>query len=157
MMDWIRRNLLTVGLSLGFWRTPASAGILKDVSEASENGAKALNALGYKADFTFESIRELERFMKDNVEPEGGAKAGGQLTASMGSKLFLLGAYLGETIRRKVGGVWHGDDSDPEATTNVEVVGPNESVIWPIQRIMKRFQNGDEDDLWAYALAAAEE
>ena len=113
--------------------------------------------LGYKADFKIESIRELERFMKDNVETEGGAKVGGQLSEGMGNKLFLLGSYLGETIRRKIGGVWHGDDSDPEATINVEVVGPNESVIWPIQRIMKRFQNGDEDDLWAYALSVAGE
>ena len=32
----------------------------------------------------------------------------------------------------------------------MEVVFPNGSVVWPIQRVMKRFKNGREDGIYDY-------
>jgi hypothetical protein len=58
---------------------------------------------------------------------------------------------------QRAGWQWRGDDNDPEATINVAVVAPDgNSMFWPIQRIMKRFQNGKEDDLWHYAIVKTE-
>jgi hypothetical protein len=151
-----RRGFLAFLALLGIENRQSIAGIVEDVIKSANDGASALKALGYGADFSFESIKELERFMSDNVMPNGGAKPNSQLNDQWGGKLFLLGSYLGEVIRRKTNGQWRGDDSDPEVTVNVEVVMSSGVTIWPIQRIMKRFHNGDEDDLWAYAEHAVE-
>jgi hypothetical protein len=60
---------------------------------------------------------------------------------------------VGEVIRRSVGGKWSGDDSDPEAEVNVELHLPDGSVVWPVQRVMKRLQGGPEEGIAAYAAA----
>jgi hypothetical protein len=155
-MNPLRRLLLAYAAIFGGAIGASSAGILQDVSSSAESGASALSALGYKADFTFESIMELERFMSDNVNDDGGAKPGSEFESDTGGKLFILGAYLGEVIRRRTNGTWRGNDSDPEATVNVEVNTEAGATIWPIQRIMKRFKNGSEDNLWVYAQHAIE-
>ena len=43
-----------------------------------------------------------------------------------------------------------GDDDDPEGEINVQLVLPGGGVIWPVQRVMKRFQNGSVDGLSVY-------
>jgi hypothetical protein len=126
-------------------------GVLEDVVKSAEDAAAALGALGYDADFSFESLMELERFMADNVLPKGGAKPGSQLNGSFGGKLFMLGSYLGEVIRRKVNGAWRVDESDPDSTINVRVLSESGWAIWPMQKMIGRFSNGDEDNVWAYA------
>jgi hypothetical protein len=150
-MKMIRRSFIALGSLIGLYGSPICAGILQDVTDSANKGSQALLALGFKADFTFESIQELERFMKENVEAEGGAKSNGELSSNVGNKLFSLGSYLGEVIRRKIDGTWEGDDADPDVTVNVAVKGPKQLEIFPIQRIMKRLQNGEEDDVWAFA------
>lgn len=143
--------------AFGFGQKRYKARIMENVASSANSIAKSLQALGYKTDFSFESIKELERFMTDNVNDEGGAKPKSELGKDNGGRLFMLGSYLGEVIRRKINGSWRGSHDYPEVTLNIEVIGPNGAVIWPIQRIMKRFQNGSEDDLWAYAQGASED
>ena len=156
-MNWLRRCLVLGFAAFGFGQKRSEAGIMEDVASSANSVAKSLQALGYKTDFSFESIKELERFMIDNVNDEGGAKPKSELGKDTGGRLFMLGSYLGEVIRREINGSWRGSDDDPEVILNVEVIGPNGAVIWPIQRIMKRFQNGSEDDVWAYAQGTIED
>jgi hypothetical protein len=150
-INTFRRYFLAV---LGFFTVsakPSNAGILEDVRKSAVDGAEALLALGYKADSSFESIEELERFMADNVMPNGRAKPNSQLSEAWGGKMFMFGSYLGEVIRRKTNGQWRGDDSDPEVEINIEILTSNGVTIWPMQRMLKRFHNGEEDNLWDYA------
>ena len=75
------------------------------------------------------------------------------LAQQLGARLFALGAYVGEVVRRHAGATWSGDDNDPAAEINIAFDLPDGSRIWPVQRVMKRFSNGSEDGLVAYGVA----
>jgi hypothetical protein len=125
--------------------------ILDDVKKAADWIAMALSSSGYRADFSLESLRELDRFFDDHA-PNGRPMPNGLLAQDLGKRLFSVGAYAGEVIRRSVGGVWHGDEADPQAEINVSIELSDGSKIWPVQRTMKRFKNGAEDSLEHYGL-----
>lgn len=126
--------------------------IVKDAGEAAEWVATALSSSGYKADFSFDSLKEVDRFFDDQA-PFGRPKPGGLLAGKVGSRIFALGAYVGEVIRREGGGQWQGDDSDPDAEINLALRLKSGTIIWPIQRAMKRFKNGRADGIYAYGFA----
>jgi hypothetical protein len=64
---------------------------------------------------------------------------------------------VGEVLRREVKGSWWGDDADPDAEINLTIqYADKNGGFWPIQRIMKRYRNGYEDNIWHYALMIAE-
>jgi hypothetical protein len=113
---------------------------------------RALNGSGYTADFSPDSLAEIDRFLDDHAS-EGQPVKGGLLSESLGPRVFALGSYVGEVVRRELGGVWHGDDDDPHGEANVRVNLDNAATIWPVQRVMKRLQNGDEDGIAAYGAA----
>ncbi|WP_146207050.1 hypothetical protein [Streptomyces tirandamycinicus] len=126
--------------------------ILDDVPQMSEWMANALRSSGYSADYTFASLAEIDRFIDDNSSP-GAAHPNGLLAEGLGMKLFALGAYVGETIRRRAGGTWQANDDDPEGEINAALVMPNGSMIWPVQRILKRYTEGREAGISAYGAA----
>ena len=125
--------------------------ILHDVFTAADWMARALSSSGYRADFSLESLKEVDRFL-DEQAPGGKPKRGGLLSEDFGNRLFSLGAYVGEVVRRQAGGQWEGDDSDPEAEINVAVRLTSGGMIWPVQRVMKRCENGDDDGVYAYGV-----
>lgn len=116
----------------------------EDIHTACEWIAMALNSSGYKADYTIESMKEIDRFL-DEQSGETGIISRGR-----GKILFSLGCYVGETIIRLYGGKWHTDDNDPQGEINASVELDNGTVIFPIQRVIKRYQNGSEDGIYAY-------
>lgn len=76
---------------------------------------------------------------------------GGRLTQNLGAIIFSLGSYVGQTIIRNVpGAVWQTDDNDPEGEITASVKLPDCTIVFPMQRIMKRFQNGSEDAVYVY-------
>jgi hypothetical protein len=123
--------------------------IVKDTLDAANWAATALPGVGYKADFTLDSLKEIDRLF-DEQAPEGTPKPGGLLSDQLGSRIFVLGAYVGEVIRRHYGGEWQGDDADPRAEINVAVRLKSGTILWPMQRVMKRFKNGPEDGIYVY-------
>lgn len=125
--------------------------LLEDLGTARDWIAKALNFSGYRADFTLESLKEIDRFFDEQNKP------GGLLSENRGSRLFALGAYLGEVLIRTYGGEWQTDDEDPQGEVNVAVRLACGSTLWPVQRVMKRYQNGPEDGIYVYGLFAARE
>jgi len=124
--------------------------IVRDAIDAAEWMAKRLSDTGYKGDFTLESLKDVDRFF-DEQAPHGKPKAGGHLSHHFGMQIFALGAYVGETIRRKGEGQWVGNDraEHPEITLAVRLKSGVE--FWPTQRVMKRFENGSEDGIYGYA------
>jgi len=111
--------------------------------------AGALRGSGYAADFSPDSLIEIDRFFSEQSQ-HGQARRGGLLSESTGSRLFAIGGYVGEVLRRNIGGEWRGDDSDPDAEINVELALPAGRVCWPVQRVMKRFKLGVEESIAAY-------
>ncbi len=125
------------------------ASLLEDVSFAADWIALTLWGSRYVADFSLDSLKEIDRFFDDHTR-DGQAVPGGLLSEQLGQRVFALGSYVGEVIRRRHGGEWRGNDDDPMGEINLELVLPWDEVTWPIQRVMKRFRNGGEDGIYAY-------
>ncbi|MFI1172871.1 hypothetical protein [Streptomyces melanogenes] len=126
--------------------------LLNDVRVSAQWIAVALNSSGYTADFTPESLRDVERFMDEHSDG-GIAVADGLLATDLGSRLFALGAYVGETVRLHLGGAWAADDDSPHAHSRIALHLLDGSTIWPVQRVIKRFHNGPEDSIAFYGAA----
>jgi hypothetical protein len=127
-------------------------GIQDDVVSSANWIASALTSSGYTADFSAESLAQIDRFF-DEQSRRGTPVKRGLLSEGLGQRIFGIGSYVGEVIRRGVGGAWVGDDSDPEAEINVCLILDDGSTIWPVQRVMKRYKNGRDDSLVAYGAA----
>jgi hypothetical protein len=125
--------------------------IVRDAVEAADWMAKSLAGWGYKADFSLESLKDIDRFI-DEEAPDGKPKPGGHLAQQFGAHIFGLGAYLGETIRRQGDGQWEGNDRDtyPEVTLAVRL--KSGAVLWPTQRVLKRLEYGPESGLYPYGV-----
>lgn len=126
--------------------------LLDDVEASAQWIAQALSSSGYKADFSPESFWEIDRFFDEQTQ-DGKAKPGGLLAESLGQRLFAMGSYLGEVVLRSAGGRWVAEDSGPESEMNVMVELGDGTQGWPVQRAMKRFQNGAEDGIAVWGLA----
>src|SRR5262245_25113711 len=125
--------------------------VIEDASKASAWIATALSSSGYIADFSPASLWQIDRFFDEQAQG-GTAKPGGLLSQDLGSRLFAVGAYIGEVIRREHGGEWVADDNAPQAEINISVRLPDGTICWPVQRAMKRFKNGPEDGIAAYGV-----
>lgn len=133
---------------------PAAAAEQKVVADAkamAEWIALALGTSGYKADFSLDSLTEIDRFF-DEHSRRGKPVRRGLLSEQMGARLFAIGGYVGEVIRRHAGGRWVGDDADPLGEINISLQLPGGAVIWPVQRVMNRMKNGREDSIHPYAV-----
>jgi hypothetical protein len=125
------------------------ARIVGEARAAAEWIAQALTSSGYAADFSLASLKEVDRFL-DEQAPNGEPVAGGLLSQDLVVRLFALGAYVGEVINREGGGHWDGDDADPKSALNIVVILQDGSSIWPVQRVIRRFNSGAEGGIYAY-------
>ena len=123
--------------------------ILEDVQTAAQWISTALSSSGYNADFSPDSLIEIDRFFSDHARNRKAAP-GGLLAKSLGSTLFAIGSYVGEVLRRNLGGEWRANDSDPRAEIDVGLVLPDGTQCWPVQRAMKRFMLGAEEGIAFY-------
>lgn len=128
------------------------ASLTDDILAASEWISQALGSSGYVADFGPASLWSVDRFLDDHA-PAGQPHRGGLLATDLGTRLFSLGAYTVEVLRRNLGGQWQTNDADPEGELNVALRLPVGDVVFPVQRVMKRFKHGAEDSVAAYGAA----
>ena len=127
-------------------RQPAAPTLMEDIPKAAKWFEEAMASSGYVLDGTLESFQELDRFIDEQKRP------GGLLDGTVGSKLFSMGAYVGQTLIAQLGGRWETDDRDPQGEVNIAVTLSG-GTVWPVQRVMKRLSNGPEDSLYAYGAA----
>ena len=106
-----------------------------------------LNKTGYKVDYDLEGMKEIERFFNEQ------SSEGGALSGQSGSILFGLGCLIGETVIKIYGGHWETDDEDPQGEMNIAVRLSDNSIIWPVQRCMKRLKNGEQENIYDYVCA----
>lgn len=118
--------------------------LAEDIPIAAEWAKENLNKTGYKVDYDLDSMAEVERFFVEQT------KEGGVLSGKKGHILFGIGCFIGETIIKIHGGRWHTNDEDPEGEVNIAVELPDNSIIWPVQRCIKRVINGEEDNIYFY-------
>lgn len=120
--------------------------IIQDALVYADCVANFLNNSGYKADFSLESLKEIDRFFDDQAS-YGQPIAGGLLASDTGSRIFALGAYIGEVVRRTYGGHWKGDDSDPLAEIMIELHLPDGRSFQPVHVVIKRLRDASQDGL----------
>ena len=152
-MSLLKKILLILGISGAAMTNAAEPMIISDAKASAEWISKALTSSGYKADFSIESLKEIDRFFEEHA-PNGKPSPDGLLAENVGSKLFAIGSYVGEVIRREYGGTWSGSDTDPEAEMDIELKLKTGTVLWPVQKVIKRFQNGSTEQIYAYGVAA---
>ncbi len=124
--------------------------LLQDIPSAAVAASHALMQSRYAADFEATSLWQVERFFEDN---SSNGKPRGDLARDTGKRLFAIGCYVGEVVRRTRGGEWQADDNDPQGEINISLQLPDGSVIWPVQRVMKRVTGGSSESIAAYGLA----
>jgi hypothetical protein len=133
------------------------ATLKEDIVKQSDWIIKALNSDGYILDYSINSFKELDRFLEDN-SINGKPKSGGRLTQNLGSILFSIGSYIGETfIKKAPGSEWITDDNDPQGEITASIKFPNGMTVWPMQRVINRFKNGFEDSIYPYGYEIAKE
>jgi len=64
---------------------------------------------------------------------------------------IALGAYVGEVIRRGLGGRWAGDESDPTPDVSIELQLPTGVTITPVLRCARRLTRGPQDSVARFA------
>lgn len=116
----------------------------QDILLASEWVVKALNSSGYAADYSLESMKEIDRFFDEQNTPSG------ILAQNRGQIIFALGAYVGQTAIKLYGGEWIADDNDPNGEIGISVRLADGSTIWPVIKCMKRYESGAEESIYAY-------
>ena len=118
--------------------------LMQDIMTSKDWIAMALNSSNYAADFSINSFKEIDRFFDEQNTPDG------ILSRNRGQILFALGAYIGEVIISVCGGEWLTDDNDPQGEVNIAVRLKDGTIIFPVQRAMKRYMNGKEDSIYDY-------
>jgi len=126
-------------------------GTLKeDIKTQSDWIIKAFAADGLTLDYSIKSFIEIDKFFNRNSTP-GKAKCGGRLTNKLGSAIFSIASYIIETIMKQVpDAVLLADDEAADGEVTMSVTLPDGGVIFPVQRVMKRFKNGEEDSIYVY-------
>jgi hypothetical protein len=118
-----------------------------DVRAGADWTAAALTAAGYRADFLPSSLWEIERFLSTEA-PDGRPRPRGLLGKDLDTRLSMIGGYVGEVIRRRLGGAWVRDGD--HAALDL----PDGTRIRPVQQVMDRLATGAAGSLTAYASAS---
>jgi hypothetical protein len=114
-------------------------GLEKDISRSAGWISRVLQSSGYRADFSPDSLREVDRYFDDQAGPEG---LSGLPAQELGDRIFALGSYMGEVVRRARGGEW--------LVEEMELIFDDGTRCRPVQRAMKRMINGRRDSVTAW-------
>jgi hypothetical protein len=124
--------------------------IKDDIAKASDWAAAALQSLGYTIDYSTQSLQEIDRFYDEhtvNCTP----RPNSLFSRDTDERIFAMGCYIGEVIRRAKGGEWRGDDNDLQVKLHVELRLKDGTLCWPTQRALNRLRNGRDDGIVAFA------
>jgi len=126
--------------------------MLIDIQKADEWIVQCFRTEGTDLDHSIGSVQHIEEFFL-KYSKDGEAVSGSPLSQALGQICFGLGAYIGNTLIRNVGGDWNVGEDDE---IGIEVSLDNGNTCWPVQRVMKRLKNGPEDNVYHYAVVIAD-
>jgi len=124
--------------------------LINDIGKSSNWLIKAFKELHKELNYSVESVKLIDDLLDHEIN-DGQPIPGGLFTNQFGYKCFAIGSYIGEVvIRNSKAAKWQVDDTDNDGEINISLISANNIVIWPVQRVIKRIQNGREDELFAY-------
>lgn len=133
------------------------ATLRQDIKKQSKWIVKAFGADLLRLDHSIESFKQIDHFFNIHTK-DGQAVEGGRLAQNTGLILFAIGSYVGETLIKNIpGSAWVTDDNDQEGEVNASVHFPDGGRVWPMQKVIKRFRNGEEDGIYAYGQMLAKD
>ena len=122
----------------------------KDIKDGAEWTVNAFKALDKKLDYSVKSVEHIENLLEEQFK-NGQPIEGGLFSNGLGGKAFSIASYIGEVIIRNSKNTdWEFDPKDPENEMNMMVSSKSGSKIWPMQKLGKRIQNGNEDNIYHY-------
>jgi len=125
-----------------------------DIKKASAWAMKVLNRSGYKVGMSMESLKEVDRFFNEQMDDTAHTpKQGGLLSENTQRMLFAIGSLIGEVVINEYGGRWLTDDNDSYDEADVALLLCH-NIIHPVQRVIKRCDEGSENDIHTYAVLA---
>lgn len=126
------------------------ATLKEDIQTATNWIVAAFASDNYKLDYSITSFISIDIFIKKETKNRQPIP-GGKLSQNTGQVIFALGSYIGESLVKNIPQAhWVTDDNDPKGEINIAVKLPDGSAVWPVQRIIKRIQNGPEDSIYVY-------
>lgn len=126
------------------------ATLLEDIEVQAEWLAKAFAVDNLKLDYTIHSLIKVDKFFNRNTK-DGKAVKGGRFSQNLGAIIFSIGSYVGQTIIKTIpGATWETDDNDPQGELTAAVKLPDGTIMWPMRKVLRRFQNGSEDSIYVY-------
>jgi hypothetical protein len=138
--------------SLGARQQVATTSTYIEIAEQDAlSTARALARAGYRADYSLDSLGEIDRFLEEQA-PDGIARPGGMLSADQGQKVFALGAYVGEVIRREFDGRWHCPVDSAEGAIALEVRLADGRVVQPVECVILRLKQEPSASLYRLGL-----
>lgn len=130
-----------------FFRKKREHTLLEDIEISSQWLEDIMEASGYHADYSIESLKEIDRFI---IEED---RAGGILSKDIGKTIFALGAYVGKVFIKEYGGHWITNDKDRKGEMKIIVELDNDISFMPVMSVMKYYSNHEETSLYVLSLA----
>jgi len=132
------------------WKINRMGSLRKDIENGSQWAVKAFKALGKNLDYSVKSVEHIENVFEEQFV-DGQPIDGGLFSDGLGGKVFAIASYVGEVIIRNTKNTdWEFDPSDPNNEMNMMVSSKGGARIWPMQKLGKRLQNGNEDNVYHY-------
>jgi hypothetical protein len=128
------------------------AALASDMERKAEAIVAAAAASREELDFSLESLVALDAMLDRLFGRRWPVGRNGRLDASrFGPMIEPIGAYVGETLRRSVGGTWGSNEAFGPG-----LLLPSGTWTFPLAKAEKRFHNGHEDSLAFYGSVLAD-
>ncbi|MGB0580477.1 MAG: hypothetical protein ACPGVU_12300 [Limisphaerales bacterium] len=121
-----------------------------EVEQAAEWVAGELQQRQFNADFSLESLHEIDRFFAEFARAD---LPGYQdfFADDLSYRSFAMGAYVGEVLRRSDGGQWQADPADPLIEVNIELALSEEVACQPMRQVLLRLNDGPASSFAKFA------
>ena len=108
-------------------------------------------------DYSIDSLKCLDKFLADNVT-NGIPNINGILYKNHKKILYGIGVYLGETLKMSLpDSQWLTKKENGVDQLTGEFILPNGTQVFPLGRVIRRFENGEEDSIYPYGLILVNE
>lgn len=122
----------------------------EDIKGGAEWTVNAFKALDKNLDYSVKSVEHIENLLEEQFK-NGQSINDGLFSNGLGGKAFSIASYIGEVIIKNVKNAdWEFDPKDPNNEMNMMVSTKSGSKIWPMQKLGKRIQNGNDDNIYHY-------
>ena len=110
-----------------------------------------------RLDYSIDSLLAIDKYFDAHLSKFAPADKSNVIAKEIQSELMAIGAYLGETLKENMlGSNWELDNSHPDEIVHAMLRLPDNTLVWPFQKAIKRFLNGFEDSLHGYAYLLTE-